>query len=142
MALDIQLSTDEVRLLLEAGYLATERREWQKAKEIFEGIQATGRGADVAEMGLANLCLVSNNPKEAEKLLRQALKTNPKNAYASALLGELLHTQGKKDEALAVLAQAKAADKGAAAEMAGAVEAAVKTEVAYKYKSPTREARK
>src|SRR5437879_5158138 len=107
MALDVQISTDELRLLLEAGYLATERREFAKAKEIFEGIQALGRGADVAETGLANLYLVQGNQKEAEKLLKQAVKSNPKNAYATALLGELLHTLGKKDEALATLKQAK-----------------------------------
>jgi tetratricopeptide (TPR) repeat protein len=134
MALDVQISTDELRLLLEAGYLATERREFSKAKEIFEGIQALGRGADVAETGLANLHLVQGNQKDAEKLLRQAIKTNPKNAYATALLGEVLHTLGKKDEALETLKQAKALDPAASA-MASAVEAAVKEGVAYDYKA-------
>ncbi|HVY62652.1 MAG TPA: tetratricopeptide repeat protein [Planctomycetota bacterium] len=138
MALDVQIGTEELRLLLEAGYLATERREFGKAKEIFEGVQAIGRGVDVAETGLANLHLVQGNQKDAEKLLRQALKTNPKNAYATALLGELLHTLGKKDEALAALNQAKQLDPGASAAMASAVEAAVNENVAYDYKTKTK----
>lgn len=141
MALDVQVSTEELRLLLEAGYLATERREFAKAKEIFEGIQAIGRGADVAETGLANCYLVQGNQKDAEKLLRQAVKTNPQNAYASALLGELLHTLGKKDEALEMLAKARSMDKsGSVAQMAGAVEDAVKGDVTYNYKSQDKKA--
>jgi tetratricopeptide (TPR) repeat protein len=136
MALDLQLAPEELRLLLEAGYLATERREWVKAKEIFEGIVALGRGADVASVGLANLQLMQSNPKEAEKLLKQAIGANPKNAYAHALLGELLHTLGKKDESLEVLAKAKELGDPAAAQMASAVEEAVNTGVAYKYQVP------
>ena len=135
MPLDVQITVEETRLLLEAGYLATERKEYVKAKEIFEGVQALGRGADVAEVGLANLHLMQQQSKEAEKLLRQAIKTNPQNAYAHALLGELLHTLGKKEEALESLGKAKALDQGATAGMAAAVEEAVKTDVAYKYKA-------
>ena len=139
MPLDVQITVEETRLLLEAGYLATERQEYVKAKEIFEGVQALGRGADVAEVGLANLHLVQQQSKDAEKLLRQAIKTNPQNAYAHALLGELLHTLGKKEEALEVLGKAKALDQGATAGMAAAVEEAVKADVAYKYKATTPE---
>ena len=61
MALDVQVTSEELRLLLESGYLSTERREYVKAKEIFEGVQALGRGADVAEVGLANLYLMQGN---------------------------------------------------------------------------------
>ena len=136
MALELQLAPEELRLLLEAGYLATERREWVKAKEIFEGVQAIGRGADVAAVGLANLHLIQSNPKEAEKLLKDAIKSNPKNAYAHALLGELLHTLGKKEESLEILKKARDLGDPAAAQMASAVEEAVTTGVAYKYQVP------
>lgn len=134
MALDVQVSTDEVRVLLESGYLATERREYAKAKEIFEGALALGRGTDVAEVALANLQLVQGNPKEAEKQLRQILKSKPDNAFAHALLGELLHTQGKKQEALDALSKAKAGDP-ALGRMAGAVEEAVTAGATYSYKT-------
>lgn len=136
MALDLQLAPEELRLLLEAGYLATERREWVKAKEIFEGVVALGRGADVANVGLANLNLIQGQPKDAEKLLKAAIQANPKNAYAHALLGELLHTLGKKEESLEVLAKARELGDPAAAQMASAVEEAVTTGVAYKYQVP------
>ncbi len=136
MALDVQIAPEELRLLLESGYLATERREYGKAKEIFEGVAAIGRGVDVAEVGLANLYLMQQNSKDAEKLLRQAIKSNAQNAYAHALLGELLHTLGKKDEALEMLGKAKSLDRGAVASMASAVEEAVKSGVDYKYQVP------
>lgn len=137
MALDVELETEELRFLLESGYLATERREYGKAKEIFEGVQAIGRGADVAEVGLANLHLLQGNAKEAEKHLKQAIKSNGSNAYAHAQLGELLHTLGKKDEALAMLSKATSLDSGGpVGQMAAAVEEAVRTDLAYKYQVP------
>jgi tetratricopeptide (TPR) repeat protein len=142
MAVDVQISTEELRLLLEAGYLATERREWTKAKEIFEGVQALGRGADVAEVGLANLYLSQGNAKDAEKVLRQAVKTNGSNAFAYAQLGELLHTLGKNDEALEMLKKAKELDKGAIAAFAANVEDLVKQGVEWSYKDPTKPAAK
>lgn len=136
MPLDIQLSADEVRILLESGYLATERREYGKAKEIFEGCVALGRGVDVAEVALANLQLVQGKPKDAEKLLRQAVKGRPENAYAWAQLAEMLHTQGKKDEALEAAGKAKALDAdGPYGAMAASVEEAVKQGADYSYKT-------
>jgi lipopolysaccharide biosynthesis regulator YciM len=92
----------------------------------------------VAEVGLANLHLLQQHEKEAEKLLKQAIQTNPTNAYAHAMLGELLHTLGKKDEALSILTRATTLDRGAIATMAAAVEEAVKTGVEYKYKPPAK----
>lgn len=143
MALDLEPSTAEVRLLLEAGYLAAERREYAKAREIFEGVIALGRGADVARVGLANIHLLQSQPKEAEKLLREAVKSSPANAYAWAQLGEFLHTQGKKDEALETLAKARSLDSsGAFGGMAQAVEEAVRTDLAYKYQVPGRKGAK
>jgi len=131
MALDVQVSTDEVRVLLEAGYLATERREFPKAKEIFEGAIALGRGVDVAEVALANLLLVQGNPKDAEKALRQVLKAKPDSAPAWALLGEVLHVQGKKQDALDAVGKAKAGDGALASVLEGAFQ-----EGDYSYKTP------
>lgn len=139
MALEVQVAPEELKLLLEAGYLATERREFGKAKEIFEGVQALGRGADVAEVGLGNLFLVQGNAKEAEKVLRQAIKSNPQNGYAHAELGELLLTQGKPDEARQMTDKAKVLDRGAAAALAGAVGEALDQKMAYRYKAPAPE---
>jgi tetratricopeptide (TPR) repeat protein len=136
MALDVQVSPEETRVLLESGYLATERREYAKAKEIFEGCIALGRGADVAEVALANLDLVQGKPKDAEKALRAAVKSRPENAYAWALLGEILHTQGKKQESLEALSKAKSLDaSGAFGGMAGAMEEAVNQGADYSYKT-------
>jgi tetratricopeptide (TPR) repeat protein len=137
MALNMKLGTDEVRLLLETGYLLAERREYVKAKEVFEGVEALGQGADVAQMGLATLHTIQGNPKEAEKFLRAATKSNPKNAFARAQLGELLHTLGKKDEALAELKEAEKLDpQGATGEYARSVRQAVEGGVQYKYQVP------
>lgn len=137
MALNMKLSTEEVRLLLESGYLLMERREYAKAREVFEGVEAIGHGADVAQMGLATLHTIQGNTKEAEKLLRASIKTNAKNAYAHAQLGELLHTLGKKDEALASLKQAEDLDpQGPTGEYARSVKKAVDAGIGYKYEVP------
>ena len=137
MALDLKLGADEVRLLLESGYMLTERREFAKAKEVFEAVEALGQGADVAQMGLANLLVLQGNVKEAEKQLKAAVKTNAKNASAHAQLGELYHTLGKKDEALASLKEAEKLDpQGPTGQYAKSVREAVETGLAYKYEVP------
>jgi len=137
MGLNVKLSTEELRLLLETGYLLAERREWQKAKEVFEGVQALGQAAEVASMGLADLHLVLGNAKDAEKALKAALKASPQFALAHAQLGELCHTQGRKEEAIASLKKAEELDpQGTAGEFARSVLKVMDLGVAYKYAAP------
>ena len=137
MALNVKLTTEELRLLLETGYLLRERRELQKAKEVFEGVQALGQAADVASMGLADVLLVMGNVKDAEKALQAAIKASPKFALAHAQLGELYHTQGKKAEAVEELQKAESLDpQGTAGTFAKSVLKAVETGVDYKYGIP------
>lgn len=136
MALDVKLGTEELRLLLETGYLLAERREFAKAKEVFEAVEAIGQGADVAQMGLAHVHLVSGNQKEAEKYLKAAVKANPTNAFAHSQLGELLYTLGKKDEAAQSLKEAESLDKnGPVGEYARAVRQAMDTGLEYRYRA-------
>jgi tetratricopeptide (TPR) repeat protein len=138
MALEVKPSQEEVRVLLESGYLLVERRQYDAAKEVFEGVEAMGRGADVAQMGLATLHTIQGNVKEAEKLLKAAVKANPKNAFAHAQLGELYHTMGKKEEALAALKLAEEADPSGplGGAFARAVREAVEGGHAYRYQVP------
>ncbi len=139
MALDVQLDTEELRLLLEAGFVLIDRRELAKAKEVFEGVVAIGgAGTDVALLGLANLSMIDGNQKDAEKQLKTALQANPNNAHVRATLGELYHTMGKKEQALAELKKAEDLDpNGSAGAYARAVREAVETGVAYAYQNPT-----
>jgi tetratricopeptide (TPR) repeat protein len=139
MPLNIKLSTEELKLLLEAGYVLIDRREFAKAKEVFEGVVAVGQAADVARMGLAQVLMIEGNAKEAEKQLKEAAKANPKSAHVHAQLGELYHTMGKKEEALAALKQAEGLDpNGSAGRYARSVREAVEQGIAYTYQDPTR----
>jgi tetratricopeptide (TPR) repeat protein len=136
LALNVQLSVEEVRVLLESGYLLMERREFAKAKEVFEGVEALGRG-EAGGLGLGEVHLRLGNEKEAEKSFRAAAKANPKGALARAKLGELLHTMGKKDEALAELKEAEKLDaSGPFGQYAASVRKAVEEGTQYKYKAP------
>jgi Tfp pilus assembly protein PilF len=138
MALNVKLSEEELKFLLESGYLYIDRREFAKAKEVFEGVAATGQATDVARMGLANVLTIQGDTKEAEKQLREALKANPKNAHVQAQLGELLYITGKKEDAVAALKQAEALDPtGPAAKYARAVMAAIDEGTVYSYQDPT-----
>ena len=137
MGLNVKLRPEEVWAMLEAGYLLAERREYAKAKEVFEGMEALGHGADVAQLGLASVLLIEGNAKEAEKALRAAVKNNPKFALAHAQLGEILYTQGKKEDALASLKQAEDLEpKGPAGEYARWVRQAANEGTVYKYQVP------
>lgn len=126
MALNVKVETDELRLLLESGYLLIQRNELQKAKEVFEGVEALGQGLDVAGLALSHLHLIHGNVKDAEKALRGAVKANPKFALAYANLGELCHTQGRKDEAQEFLGKAEELDpQGPAGQFARTLKAAI-----------------
>lgn len=137
MALDVAVSPEELRALLEMGFLLRERGELDKALEVFDGVLALRPDLEIAHIGLANVYQVQGNNAEAEKVFRSAVERFPQSAHAHAQLGEFFHTVGRKEDALAELEKAIQIDpSGPYGEAARAVKTLVEDGVEYSYGLP------
>ena len=134
MPLNVTISEQELRGLLESGFLLRERMEFDKALEVFEGAVALRPDVEVAQLGLANMYEVTGRHKDAQAVLETLVKKNPKSAVAQLQLGEFFHTHGKKDEAKKALDQAMALDpNGPTGDAARATLAVIDQGIDYSY---------
>jgi len=134
MALDVAVSPEELKALLETGFLFRERKELDKAEEVFAGVIALRPDLEIAHLGLANIAHAKGEVERAEGLFRKMTELFPQSALAFGQLGEFLHTQGKKDAAVEALNKAISLDpSGPHGEAAKAIKALVDEGVEYNY---------
>lgn len=134
MTLNVEISAQEIRALLETGFLLWERTELDKAAEVFDGVLALRPQLEPALIGLANVRQAQGRAEEAKACFEEATKAHPASANAHALLGEFYHTQGQKDAALRELNKAIELDpSGPFGEAARAIKTLVDEGVAYTY---------
>ena len=93
----------ELKPLAEAGYRLANLFEnlghGDRAIETFRGAASSAPGTTLGRMAMARALLLENRDAEAEKLLRRVLRTEPNNAIAMDLLGNLLADAGRFGEA-------------------------------------------
>ena len=93
----------ELKPLAEAGYRLANLFEnlghGDRAIETFRGAAASAPGTTLGRMAMARALLLENRDAEAEKVLRRVLRTEPNNAIALDLLGNLLADAGRFGEA-------------------------------------------
>jgi tetratricopeptide (TPR) repeat protein len=82
-----------------AGALVYELGHRDEAIGCFRRAAATGGKTNFGRLGKARALLTEDRNQEAEKVLRQTLALDPKNALAHDLLGNLLSEYGRFDEA-------------------------------------------
>ena len=82
-----------------AGALVHELGHRDEAIGCFRRAAATGGKTSFGRLGKARALLTEDRNQEAEKVLRQTLVFDPKNAMAHDLLGSLLSEFGRFDEA-------------------------------------------
>lgn len=138
MALDVAVSPEEIKALLETGFLLRERGELDQAEEVFVGVIALRADLEIAHIGLANIAHAKGECERAEGIFRKVTTLFPNSALAFGQLGEFLHTQGKKDDAIAALDKAVSLDpQGPQGEAARAIKALVDEGVEYTYARPS-----
>ena len=91
-----------------AGSLVYTMGHRKEAIGCFRRAAATGRKTRFGRLGAARAMLIENRDEDAEKLLRQTIALDPKNAMALDLLGNLLAESGRFDEAYDCFARAVA----------------------------------
>jgi tetratricopeptide (TPR) repeat protein len=89
-----------------AGALVYELGHRDEAIGCFRRAAATGGKTSYGRLGKARALLAEDRNQEAERVLRQTLALDPKNAMAHDLLGNLLSEFGRFDEARECFQQA------------------------------------
>jgi len=98
---NVNPSKDEIGLLMEAGIIYRDLRNFSAAREIFKGVRALLPKSDAVEVALGTVSFQEGNFQAAERHYRLALEANPRSAYAYAHLAESDIFQGKSDDARA-----------------------------------------
>jgi tetratricopeptide (TPR) repeat protein len=106
----IQVSSEDLRILLEAGYLYLGMQRFKEAKEVFEGVVILAPKSEVPLVALGNVHCVQGRFEEAIKTYEKALELEPKSAFAKAYMGEALFFRGEKEKAIAYLQEASNLD--------------------------------
>lgn len=86
---NVRTNRDEVALLMEAGFILTEARRFDEAKEVFTGVRALQPANDVAEVALGRIAFHTGDHEQARKHYRRALEIDPQSAFALVHLGEV-----------------------------------------------------
>ena len=94
-----QLQPSLTEAWFRAGALVYELGHRDEAIGCFQRAAATGGKTSFGRLGKARALLTEERYQEAEQVLREALKADPKNAMAHDLLGNLLSEFGRFDEA-------------------------------------------
>lgn len=107
----VEMPVDDLKVMLEAGYLYLSMKRFKEAQDIFEGVSALAPKSEVPVVGLGNVFFVQHKFKEAIKTYEKALKIVPNSAFALSYLGESLIFEGESDRAREVLSEASQIDK-------------------------------
>jgi tetratricopeptide (TPR) repeat protein len=110
MAWDIQVTAEEVGLLMEAGFIYRYARKFDEARDIFRGIRALRPASEVPEVALGGISFDEGNFKEAILHYKKAIQIDPKSAYAYAHLGEAQAFANNKEDARRSLRSARELD--------------------------------
>lgn len=106
----IQVPSEDLRILMEAGYLYLGMQRFQEAKELFEGVVVLAPQSEVPMVALGNVYCVQGKFDQAIKTYEKALEIEAKSAFAKAYLGEALFFKGDKERAHEALEEASRLD--------------------------------
>ena len=88
MAWDVVASSEEIALMMEAGFVYRDGEKFEEARDIFRGMRALAPKSEVPEVALGTVSFQARDFEGAIAHYQEALKLNPLSAYAYAHLGE------------------------------------------------------
>lgn len=106
----ISVPSEDLRILLEAGYLYLGMLRYDEAQEVFEGVVALAPNSEVPMVALGNVFCVQGEFDQAIKTYKKALKIDGKSAFALAYLGEAMLFKGDEQGAQEKLNEASKLD--------------------------------
>ncbi len=102
----VNVSTENVIFLMEAGYIYLNMGRFREAKEVFEGVVEMRPDSDVPRVALGNVFHSQGRFQDSARIHRETLKLMPQSARAYAGLAECLIFQKKTEQALEALNKA------------------------------------
>jgi len=107
---EVKPSDEELRVILEAGYVLREARRLDEAETIFRGAMELLPTSDVPRVALGTVELRRGRFAAAQAICEEALRLSPQSLYARVHRAEALLLQQRRDEAEAELRAIIAAD--------------------------------
>jgi predicted Zn-dependent protease len=106
----VQPSDEELRVMLEVGFVLREASRFDEAKTLFSGITELIPDSDVPRVGLGTVELQRGNFELAQIACENALRVKPNSLYAKVHRAESLLFQKKRAEAETELKSVIASD--------------------------------
>ncbi len=106
----IPIKSEDLQILMEAGYLLLGMFRYKESQELFEGVTVLAPNSEVPWVALGNVHCVQGKFDQAITTYRKALEVEPKSAFAHAYLGEALLFKGERDKAKGSLSEASHLD--------------------------------
>ncbi len=100
---EIPVSDEELRVLLETGYILREAARFDDAEAVFRGVMEFLPDSEVPQVGLATVFLQRGDFQTAEEICRTAVESNPSSQYARVNYAEAMLFGRKRDEAEEIL---------------------------------------
>jgi predicted Zn-dependent protease len=95
----VQPSDQELRVMLEVGFILREASKFDEAKLLFEGVMELIPESDIPRVGLGTVELQRGNFELAQHACEEALRAKPGSLYARVHRAESLLFQKKRIEA-------------------------------------------
>jgi predicted Zn-dependent protease len=106
----IHPSDDELRVMMEAGFVLREASKFDDAETVFRGVMELVPASDVPRVALGTVELQRGRFLEAQGLCEEALRLVPSSLYARVHHAEALLFQRRREEAETELHEIIAAD--------------------------------
>jgi predicted Zn-dependent protease len=87
---DIPVSNEELRVMLETGYILREAAKFDEAEAIFRGVIEFLPESDVPHVGLGTVFLQRGDFTAAQEICEKAIELNPASIYARVHYAEAL----------------------------------------------------
>lgn len=87
---EVSVSNEELRVMLETGYILREAAKFDQAEAVFRGVMEFLPESDVPQVGLGTVFLQRGDFQSAEEICEKALETNPASVYARVHYAEAL----------------------------------------------------
>lgn len=100
---EVSVSDQELRILLETGYILREAARFDESEAVFRGVMELLPDSEVPQVGLGTVFLQRGDFETAEEICRTATETNPSSLYAKVHFAEALLFEKKRDEAEEIL---------------------------------------
>lgn len=96
---EIPVSKEELRVMLEIGYILREAANFEDAEAVFRGVMEFLPESDVPQVGLGTVFLQKGDFSAAQEVCETALQINPTSLYARLHYAEALLFDRQREKA-------------------------------------------